>query len=1450
MICPVGKDWDNLVKKVGRTEAMKLFLANDYEVPIVVNEDIEENSVNEEPVKNSEKNSTAVNRLFADFSIDRKNLINHDNDKLSKTISDLIIAINTNGEIDKDAIELILNISGDTKSYDVLKKNLKEFSQYDETKSDEQNLINLFTNIIEGNILDSSDTRSKQISNTWNGLIKSVTDKVLGLTKPTVKLFSDAFPDNKILKSLSTVRVDKELQDSIEQELLKTHNQLELTDSNDEHYYTYNGNHIVKKSVTDRTSKKSDNTRSEKAEFAKNIGITTHDLMKNLVSKLLSGKSDINIDEYISELGTTSVNTLINYMNTFKLQFAEGTKFIPELRVYDKIRDEAGSVDLVAILPDGTMEIFDWKFQMFSKEEQDRGTPSFYKEKNWNIQLQAYRELISKQVKDAKFGKTRVIPIKIKSKMHITNGVVTKYNFLGFEVGGYSKQGGKIVTTGSDYLDAVPVDDEPIESEELNNLVNKLGQMREKVISDKETTKEGNQIRNDKIRTISKAIQKIRTKRDLSHFVEYAFTELKSIENKLESKSSRELRDELINDNNTIDFLINSENILFDTGAIIDEETRAKILAIRTRAKAASIKIEPLIKDIAVSIATDNGLGSNIFVAKEMTSLQKLFQGLSQSENKIIQSFYRLTRDSKEKTRNQIDDLVKVIDEKKKALGVWASRNGLTGLDMYKKLLQRDDEGNPTGRLLSKTSSKWKDAKAARIEAKDAQWIYNNTTFNTEGFEEYKKRSIERINNSFYSADEKKDKIIKGQKIAEIDIDYNVNYPNKTSNNAKALLNKQNWFIQANDSWDSEQWVDLNRSENKELLEFYDFFTNTMKELSEDLPVDMRKNAIPSIEKDLVEAIFEGNVSGSMIENMKYSIGDSISYNSRMDENHIDENGNPKKTIPLYYTDQLGSNKEDAQRKSYDLSRVLAMYGKMAYNYSNMSKIEGSTRILRRAMENQKMINTTTGNRAVINKITSKVAGNVAKAEDLEIFDDYINYELYGIKVKEKENTFSRTVKVPKKDQNGDVVEDQHGNPVYEEVEKEYSINRILKKTMRYFSDYSLAWNTVSASANFVGGMGNTFIFAMKGKFFTKGQLLNSIGKVATRDKKYVTALQHFDMMQEHFLDDRIKNLSASTAIKLNKSNYMYALQHQGDKAIHELVASSMMQNYTIIDGKLQTKKPADKSIIEQLDSSTIEEILPKNSKAYNEFRAKTQALTERIMGMSSRNDINRVKMTLLGQTMMHFRSWIPRTVQERLGGLQYNYDLETWEKGRMSSTFELLMNRNFLGNMQDFIIGTKTNATATAKELYQKALRKDPTLEITENDFVDLHLQNLAAMRSEIYLSMAFVLTFVNAAQPDEDDNPEERRIKALFLVHFSRMHDELSFYINPSSTMEILKSPIPLSGFFIRLGDVVGDIANVPVSVFDPNMTFGEASSKLAKDLMKIIPLSSQSFKWIEED
>ena len=88
-----------------------------------------------------------------------------------------------------------------------------------------------------------------------------------------------------------------------------------------------------------------------------------------------------------------------------------GTRFMSEVRIFDKKRSVAGTVDFIAITPEGKVDILDWKFMDLNTDKYE--DIPWYKVKAWNIQMNKYKDIISTNynVKSQDFGQTRMIPI-------------------------------------------------------------------------------------------------------------------------------------------------------------------------------------------------------------------------------------------------------------------------------------------------------------------------------------------------------------------------------------------------------------------------------------------------------------------------------------------------------------------------------------------------------------------------------------------------------------------------------------------------------------------------------------------------------------------------------------------------------------------------------------------------------------------------------------------------------------------------------------------------------------------------------------------------------------------------------------------------------------------------------------------------------------------------------
>jgi len=81
------------------------------------------------------------------------------------------------------------------------------------------------------------------------------------------------------------------------------------------------------------------------------------------------------------------------------------------MQIYDKKYDKAGTIDLMAITPEGKVSIYDWKFINLNTEKYE--DVPWYKVKAWNLQMSQYKMMLQNSygLTPESFLQTQMIPI-------------------------------------------------------------------------------------------------------------------------------------------------------------------------------------------------------------------------------------------------------------------------------------------------------------------------------------------------------------------------------------------------------------------------------------------------------------------------------------------------------------------------------------------------------------------------------------------------------------------------------------------------------------------------------------------------------------------------------------------------------------------------------------------------------------------------------------------------------------------------------------------------------------------------------------------------------------------------------------------------------------------------------------------------------------------------------
>jgi hypothetical protein len=248
-------------------------------------------------------------------------------------------------------------------------------------------------------------------------------------------------------------------------------------------------------------------------------------------------------------------------------------------------------------------------------------------------------------------------------------------------------------------------------------------------------------------------------------------------------------------------------------------------------------------------------------------------------------------------------------------------------------------------------------------------------------------------------------------------------------------------------------------------------------------------------------------------------------------------------------------------------------------------------------------------------------------------------------------------------------------------------------------------------------------------------------------------------------------------------------------------------------------------------------------SDTYLEFRDKIKGVNKRIIGNQTRDDINGIRTTLFGSALMQFRNWIPELVEERISGLKYDDELQTWTYGKFNVFFGDMFSKRFPKLLKSMISGFGTDAIELAKIRYQElraqAIEREQEFTITEGEFIDLYVGNLKSMMSElmILLASAAAVTAITSADDDDKDNGAKKYMARAL----KKYYNEFAFYYSPIEFTRLLKNPVPVLGIAEDFYKFVGSVTKEGYGVATGDAEMVDKAMPM-KQFLKSIPVGKE--------
>lgn len=1166
-----------------------------------------------------------------------------------------------------------------------------------------------------------------------------------------------------------------------------------------------------------------------------------------------------------------------------------GTRFMSEVMVYDAKRGLAGTIDFLAITPDGKMNVLDWKFMDLNIDKYE--DVPWYKVNAWREQMEQYKTILQTVygVKAQDFQQTRMIPIKaVYSPGNAKTGILPQ--LISIKIGDVN-----VKNITDDYLIPVGLEGESTGNKKIDALLEKLNAVYKR-ISEKKALPSEKLSKAEQLNALFTAIRQLQMKQNLKPLLRQARILNKEIEKTIDrykenwaGKDPKSFKQEDISKfyeeletakNSLIAYATLNTDLKFLFQGELSEEDKALREELRDVTEIAQ-ELDSTLTDISNDFTSDFVAGSEGM--ENLLSPEKIIKGMTRwfvsttgLQTKAIQTLYRKANRAFGFASMDTIDETKKLQGLKNAYDKWAQAKGLNNKN-YFDILKKKDKNE----LIDEFQRDFYRELKSKSTDRDFSWIKDNIDV-----AEYNKflkeklaEEIERIENKARVGSEDEINREISREKAQIQNLYNT-----------STTDSPGWFLYDftkkfpnRDKWESAEWKELNKPENKAALDFYNYI-KSRNEYYQEIGYISKAEArvfLPFVRKGLMEKIiFGGNVS----------LGEQFLRNISIDEGDVGFGkidpltGRPIDTIPTYFTREIEGE------LSTDLFRNMALYNEMAIRYKYLSDIEAQARALINTERNKKAIATSMFGKTQYKN--GKLEYTPDNNENTKLLEDMVKAIIYGQKFIESES-FDQLL--GSLSDFGERANKKLGLKIFPEnlSGRQISINKVINQLNNTFQLNALGLNPLSALSNLLGGKFQSVINA--GTYFTRQDFLSTelwmAGNKMTRGEdrdKMIRAIEYFLPFTESYNRELAKKLSLSKLSQENVQEFLMVLMRNSDMFVQSANFFTYLRN-SIVDGdrvinareylreqpeyqdmyagtaeeRKNRAEKFEKDVKELIESKGVLKLaeikdgeltipgVDRKSESIIELRRKVQQLSKDALGNLTEDDVRNINMNIYGKSFMLFKNWIPRLVDVRFGNLKYNAASDAYEWGRARNVFRVI-SEDVIGSINNLVNSLQANDKGVEfmRNLYEKKKEEYETetgkeLEMTESQFIDLTRKNIKGQ----IVDLTFMLTIyalylgLKANAPDDDEDAAVKNQYKFMLRAADKVKDELAYFYDPTSLTSLVSSGIfPSMSYLNNFKKLV---VNFGTEMF--GMAVGDEETvektKVIKYLMKTFPIANQA-------
>lgn len=1196
-------------------------------------------------------------------------------------------------------------------------------------------LVNVIINKFEGN--EEDYLRIAKTQNWWSkileflrnlfiqsGFDKAAMDILAGNAPGTVEDIKGIVEENSYLQ----LTLQQEIQSRIiasQQNIQKVKEEAKkeplLMDSDEaDNYYRVRDEATgewkrVTKRVTDRVKeyyrKKFPNQNFSEAEkkfneLKKESGIKGHNDLEEIHNRYYHAdgtKRDTPLKrEEKPNLNEDLYNKLEKYYADYVSQLPEGTLVFAEIKLYDEKIDEAGTIDFLAVTPEGKATILDWKFMTVGSESEDI---AWYKKGAYNIQLGRYKEILREVYGVKEFGQIRVIPILMDFKHSNPNNRSSPLVLSGVNIG-------SIDTNKIEKLTLLPFAEisESTGIESLDKVLKILNNYYQKVASERPVEEEDKLFKKERLRIINQAIRLAQINKNILPIIDtievikregerlmndykviYKDQPLDQFVGKdkelsdfsLELKEYEDLAKIFTEIGDDIGNLIYTPDM--EKSAKTDEEKEAvkKLKGYLDKLNEDSRLIRITRKDI-IQISKDFadkfiglrnqvvGLSGPEAVVKGIASN---FRNSSELPMKSLNILSQLAEQAMSKAASKALESVQKIDNLRQKLEKQGDLK-----EIVKKLHQKDDKGNILIKLITKYDKQFYETlKDNAVKGGSLKWIKENIDIESYKKEADKriKKQIEYINSQDYPGNESDQTTRRDIEIDKVKRLYDIDYFgfNGWTN---TLL-----FKYPLDKWLSKEYKEI--SKNPDLLELYNFIVEYNEEAKNIgyLQNNYYSTFLPFLRKGMAEQL-SWDQSISPVRNFQKAFElnpEDIGYGER---DVI--TGELINTIPKYFTydfTRKGNGEYDTSEASLELFKNLISYVQQVEKYRYLDEIEGQM-ILLKSIEEFKGHLKTDKLGKIVRDSDGKVKVEEGNEANSKLFDDFLRTTIYGQKYVLSDTdtalNFGKVINFFK-----NTVNKTAGREILKVNEdvKPSSLVKIMDGLNKGFSLKTLGLDIIPGAVNAFGT--NMQMAAQAGNYFKYAEFAKNQGiltfqrfKGEEEKELFVELLNTFSPMKDDPSYEIYKKAGITKITKGNLGDTIMFFMRQPELLAEKAVFLTLLQNMMVVDGKIVSipeyvkTKNKDRFTVEgkrKLNSEIeslkrekslytlaklkdgkleIEGLDLNNKDELNRLTLLSRNISNKATASQSRTSTNKMSMNVWTNSMMVFKKWIPPLADTR----------------------------------------------------------------------------------------------------------------------------------------------------------------------------------------------------------